>query len=86
MVLLYLYKLWLSIVILKLKIALLVFVNGLRCLWYATTKTYKRVRNSKDAYQVNISLLVARKNEKYEAANPCTKVTTIKDHKDITYK
>ena len=70
----------------KLKIALLVVVNGLRCLWYATTITFKRVSNTKDAYQVNISLLVARKNKKYEAVNPCTKVTTIKDHKDITYK
>jgi len=70
----------------KIKIALLVFINGFRCLCYATKAIYKKVDGKNNIYQIDLSLQVAHKDETYEARNLCTRIHTIKDHKDIKYK
>lgn len=70
----------------KLKLAALVFYNGLKCLCYATKQTYKKVPVKNIILQVDISLQVMHKDETFEAKNLCTRIHTIKDHKDITYK
>jgi len=70
----------------KIKIAYLVFINGLKCLVNATKAIYHKVDGKNNIYQVDISLQVAHKDEKYEARNLATRIHTIKDHKDIKYK
>ena len=70
----------------KLKIALYVFFSGLKCLIHATVKVYKKAPVENSIQNIQISLQVAHKDEKYEARNLSTRIQTNKDHKDIRYK